>query len=186
MSTLQHVRSPDPPSHVANHAASNVARRAWTTEQVELLRHYAKAGLTCMQIAREIGVTRNAVIGKLNRLGLSGPPRTAQRQDTNAPHARRTREYSQRRVLRAIYAAEPVVAGEPAGSPVMSATPCTLLELRLDTCRWPINDGAAKDFSFCGNAAVRGLSYCAGHARLAYRIPAQRRAERTGIALAHS
>jgi len=31
------------------------------------------AGLSCGQIAREIGVTRNAVIGKINRLGLSRP-----------------------------------------------------------------------------------------------------------------
>ena len=43
----------------------------WTAERVALLRSYANAGLSCAQIAAEIGVTRNAVIGKLNRLGLS-------------------------------------------------------------------------------------------------------------------
>jgi GcrA cell cycle regulator len=45
----------------------------WTSERVELLKRYLHAGLSCGQAAREIGVTRNAVIGKMNRLGLSRP-----------------------------------------------------------------------------------------------------------------
>jgi hypothetical protein len=40
----------------------------WTSERIELLKRYQHAGLSCSQIAREIGVTRNAVIGKMNRL----------------------------------------------------------------------------------------------------------------------
>ena len=42
----------------------------WSTERVEQLRSFVTAGLTCSQIAAEIGVTRNAVIGKVHRLGL--------------------------------------------------------------------------------------------------------------------
>src|SRR5947209_9290342 len=45
----------------------------WTSERIELLKRCLHAGLSCGQIAREIGVTRNAVIGKMNRLGLSRP-----------------------------------------------------------------------------------------------------------------
>ena len=48
----------------------------WSTERVEQLRSFVTAGLTCSQIAAEIGVTRNAVIGKIHRLGL-GPGRPA-------------------------------------------------------------------------------------------------------------
>jgi GcrA cell cycle regulator len=51
---------------------------------------------------------------------------------------------------------------------------CSLLELAKGKCRWPLSDPGASDFSFCGNAAVPGLPYCAGHARLAYRPPASR------------
>jgi hypothetical protein len=43
----------------------------WTAERIEQLRHCVGSGLTCSQIAAEIGVTRNAVIGKIHRLGLS-------------------------------------------------------------------------------------------------------------------
>jgi GcrA cell cycle regulator len=45
----------------------------WTSERIELLKRCLHAGLSCRQIADEIGVTRNAVIGKMNRLGLSNP-----------------------------------------------------------------------------------------------------------------
>ena len=44
----------------------------WTKERVDALRNYVDAGMSCSQIAGEIGVTRNAVIGKIHRLGLSG------------------------------------------------------------------------------------------------------------------
>ena len=36
-------------------------------------------------------------------------------------------------------------------------------------CRWPISSPGAKDFGFCGNEPVKGLPYCLGHARIAYR-----------------
>src|SRR4029434_2090374 len=52
----------------------------WTSEHIELLKRCLHAGLSCGQIAREIGVTRNAVIGKRNRLGLSRPKDVIGRQ----------------------------------------------------------------------------------------------------------
>ena len=43
----------------------------WTDERVELLKSHFEAGLSCRQIADDIGVSRNAVIGKLSRLNLT-------------------------------------------------------------------------------------------------------------------
>src|SRR5258708_6054672 len=46
---------------------------SWTDERVELLKKLWQDGLSASQIAAELGgVTRNAVIGKVHRLGLSG------------------------------------------------------------------------------------------------------------------
>ena len=42
----------------------------WTAERVELLKSRFEAGLSCREIAGEIGVSRNAVIGKLSRLKI--------------------------------------------------------------------------------------------------------------------
>ena len=52
----------------------------WTSERIELLKRRLHAGLSCGQIAREIGVTRNAVIGKMNRMGLLRPKDVVGRQ----------------------------------------------------------------------------------------------------------
>ena len=48
--------------------------QTWTDERVELLKKLWADGLSASQIAGELGgITRNAVIGKVHRLGLSGP-----------------------------------------------------------------------------------------------------------------
>jgi GcrA cell cycle regulator len=133
-----------------------------------------------MQIAREIGVTRNAVIGKLSRLGLSKPRPAARPRAANGARAPYPRPVAPRRILRALYTT-PLLADAPAQPAIVtSAAPCTLLELTRDKCRWPIADAGPHDAGFCGNAAVEGLSYCAGHARMAYRAPVRRRAAMAG------
>ena len=60
----------------------------WTDERVELLKKLWADGLSASQIAAELGgITRNAVIGKVHRLGLSGraksPSSTAPRPSIN-------------------------------------------------------------------------------------------------------
>src|SRR4051812_20746161 len=46
---------------------------SWTDERIELLKKLWADGLSASQIAAELGqVTRNAVIGKVHRLGLAG------------------------------------------------------------------------------------------------------------------
>ena len=59
---------------------------AWTDERVELLKRLWSEGLSASQIAGRLahGVTRNAVIGKVHRLGLSGRV-TPSAQPTRAP-----------------------------------------------------------------------------------------------------
>ena len=151
----------------------------WTAERVQQLRSCVTAGLTCSQIAAEIGVTRNAVIGKINRLGLS----TGKRPATLAKRMGRTREGGGPttrlvRMLRAIHAQMAVApidtgVGTP---PVESAQRLSLLELAGGRCRWPLGDPGRAGFGFCGHDAVAGVSYCAGHARLAYRLPSGRHA----------
>jgi GcrA cell cycle regulator len=50
----------------------------WTDERVELLKKLWAEGLSASQIANQLGgVSRNAVIGKVHRLKLSGRGRTS-------------------------------------------------------------------------------------------------------------
>ena len=45
--------------------------QTWTTDRIEALKIHFAAGLSCREIAAEIGVSRNAVIGKIARLNLT-------------------------------------------------------------------------------------------------------------------
>ena len=100
----------------------------WTEERLELLKRHFAAGLTCREIAGDIGVSRNAVIGKLSRLNLTrektgDTPRPA-RKDRDAPKGRRRGSVPrlQYRILQAVYA-EPLPA--TSRSPPHTAARCS-------------------------------------------------------------
>ena len=60
---------------------------SWTDERVEILTKMWAEGNSASQIAKELGgVTRNAVIGKVHRLGLSNraTTSTSKKSDSNA------------------------------------------------------------------------------------------------------
>jgi GcrA cell cycle regulator len=141
----------------------------WTTERIELLKSCFDAGLSCREIADRIGVSRNAVIGKISRLNLkrekaAGPAR----KDPRDP--RRRGGLRLRRVILKSVTVDEVVQPE---TPVHNGHTCSLFELSAQTCRWPLSTPGAADFCFCGNLPVDGLPYCLGHSRLAYRVSAR-------------
>jgi GcrA cell cycle regulator len=142
----------------------------WTTERVELLKGHFAAGLSCRQIAAEIGVSRNAVIGKLSRLGLSRDKPGGGEARAKKPRERRGRPVPrlQYEMLRQVYDEAAF-----ADAPVVSEHRCSLFELSKERCRWPVN-AEAEAFSFCGNTPLAGMPYCSGHTRLAYRSLARR------------
>ena len=150
----------------------------WTNERIALLKTLFERGRTCREMAYEIGVSRNAVIGKLARLNLTRGrgariPR-AERRANATPHrprgARQLQLLLKERVERGAGALPPAIDALP----IPEGPGCSLLELGNDTCRWPIGDNSAAAILFCGNTPVGGLPYCAGHARLAYRVGTRR------------
>lgn len=168
---------------------------SWTDERVELLKKLWLDGLSASQIAKQLGgVTRNAVIGKVHRLGLSGraapsqPARTVfkaprpTRPVAAAPAApvRRAEPVSQPSTAAAAQAptfSAPTVYNEEPGS-------ATVLTLGAHMCKWPIGDPATDSFSFCGRRSSDG-PYCGEHARVAYQ-PQQKKVRNGPSELARS
>jgi len=160
---------------------------AWNDERVEVLKKLWSEGLSASQIAARLGgVTRNAVIGKVHRLGLSGRATTS-RMKSHRPRARmanakrpmKPRTAFGNPAVRALYHPE----AEPYVSPVEElviplAERKTIQTLTECTCRWPIGDPQMADFHFCGKNKVPGLPYCEFHARRAFQPPQPRRRER--------
>ena len=42
------------------------------------------------------------------------------------------------------------------------------MDLKLNSCRWPIGDPKDADFHFCGKDTVTGKPYCSEHCKIAY------------------
>jgi GcrA cell cycle regulator len=165
----------------------------WTDERVELLKKLWADGLSASQIAGQIGgVTRNAVIGKVHRLGLSGraktnaaPAQPRPRKPSRAPsHPLTHRPASQgNAALAARLRAEPEPAPEPEIAfdedvVIPMSERVTIMELRDSMCRWPMGDPTTPDFRFCGGKALTSLPYCTHHCRIAYQPAAERRRDR--------
>ena len=130
---------------------------SWTDERVEVLKKLWLDGFSASQIAKQLGggLTRNAVIGKVHRLGLSGRAAPSQPQRPTFKATRPVRS-----------APSPQVACEEPGS-------ATVLTLGSHMCKWPIGDPSRDGFSFCGRASSDG-PYCVQHARVAYQAPARK------------
>lgn len=162
---------------------------SWTDERVETLKKLWTEGLSASQIASSLGeVTRNAVIGKIHRLGLSGRARpgvvTAPVRKPKVAEAPMKR-IAPRPVVTAIgntaLKIEPTFAEAAEPQALATVTPIgervTIMMLTEQTCRWPIGDPGSEGFSFCGRRSDTGIPYCAHHAKIAYQ-PVDRRRDR--------
>ncbi len=172
---------------------------SWTEERVELLKRLWGEGLSASQIAARLGmgVTRNAVIGKVHRLNLSG---RAQQPRSTAPRApRKQREPSLagrgngmpsmptagsnalKPMLRVEVAPRQAALPEPKPVRLVDISKggrITILHLSEKTCKWPIGDPGNEEFCFCGHDPRSGSPYCEYHARLAYQPMQDRRNRR--------
>ncbi len=159
---------------------------SWSEERVELLRKLWQDGLSASQIASELGgVTRNAVIGKVHRLGLSGRAKAAsvaaarpRRSRPSAPPrpAARTVGNTALKMEAAPVVARPVRAPAPVEEVVIPQEErATILSLSERTCKWPIGDPSSDEFHFCGRPSLSGVPYCEHHARVAYQPASDRR-----------
>ena len=170
--------------------------QTWTTERVELLKLMWTEGLSASTIAGRLGagISRNAVIGKVHRLGLSGratPARVASprprrpRQPSHPSHPGRSRMFQTAgaTALKPQVCQERVVHPEPEPIRLVDVPKgerVNLLMLSDKTCRWPIGEPGTGDFFFCGMSPRESTPYCEYHARLAYQPLYDRRRQKRG------
>lgn len=163
---------------------------AWTDERVELLKKLWSEGLSASQIAGRLGgVTRNAVIGKVHRLGLSGRATSSR---SSVPRPRRNHVPRQNRAPSLTFGTRGNVALKPTYEAEFEPMPApieelvipfneraSILTLKESMCRWPIGDPSEENFHFCGRKKGGANPYCEHHARMAYQpVQARRREKR--------
>jgi GcrA cell cycle regulator len=167
---------------------------SWTDERVEQLKKMWLDGLSASQIAGELanGITRNAVIGKVHRLGLSGRVKTPVPAPAR-PRSKAGSEDEERAPILPVSHGNLALAVEVRPAPVPAPAPrasgddvvipicerVSIMELRESMCRWPLGDPTSSDFRYCGAKMQIGLGpYCAHHARIAYQPAQDRRRDR--------
>ncbi len=118
------------------------SQSVWTDDRLEQLKALWGEGLSITQIGLKLGVSRNAVVGKVHRMGL--PKR-------QSPIVRRS---------------NPKLDDRPIQR--RRAVPLTLEQWDRNTCSWPIGDPKTDNFSFCGSTVEPGRPYCSQHCAVAY------------------
>jgi GcrA cell cycle regulator len=182
---------------------------SWTDERVEILKKMWGDGQSASQIAKELGgVTRNAVIGKVHRLGLSNRASGGGSKSTKTAEPKAKAAPKQPTEAKASPQAEPAAETRPvplrkpiipAGQPLppqpsaneispealakvseveKTARKISLMELTERTCKWPIGDPATEEFWFCGLPVQAGKPYCEAHVGVAFQPMSARRDRR--------
>lgn len=148
----------------------------WTKERVEEVKKLWAAGLSASQVAAELGggATRNAVIGKVHRIGLVQRDKT-KCQPLEKPKKQKPRPFT---------APLPEVEMQPLPEDqiaVQTSGRVTIMGLSATTCRWPV-EHTGGGWLFCGCTAQFGKPYCESHARIAYPSGPPRKAAPEAIA----
>lgn len=148
----------------------------WTPERVDQLKQLCAEKLPYSHIGKILGTaTRNAVIGKASRLGI-----TNGRHNINfSPDADQIK-HSQDKPLKTKNYSK--LSSNPFFISVRNTPPIefkcdddisaeqrrTLMQLENHHCRWPCGDPRESDFFFCGHPSadvIDGRPYCAHHSR---------------------
>ena len=139
-------------------------KKRWSPAREQRLRDMIATGLSPREIANAFGdTTRNAIIGKITRLGLSTPnnpaPKQPKPQQRSVNWARPKKTARRPQSLPPPIDVSAMLEGE---TETQSNTHHpTLEERRSDQCCWPINDRSPT--RFCGQPKILGSSYCATH-----------------------
>lgn len=116
---------------------------SWTPEKIKQLKKLWAKGKSTVEIGRELGISKNAVVGKVHRLELDARPSPIKKATSPAQKPQKTKLSNNKGYM-------------------------TLLDLKLNSCRWPIGEPKDADFHFCGKDTVTGKPYCAEHCKVAY------------------
>jgi GcrA cell cycle regulator len=138
----------------------------WSLEHDAALKRLRKAGYSSSQIALELWTefrttySRNAVIGRLHRLGLTDSRANPHRPGIVKQRAMSNSGPSMPRIRKP--AVRPILTRETAALRCAEIEPrhVALVDLEPGDCRYPYGEG---DYTFCGHPKLSDCSYCERH-----------------------
>jgi GcrA cell cycle regulator len=148
----------------------------WTDERTDRLRALLADGMSAQEIADDMGCSRNAVIGKVHRLGQSFVRAEKARAEQLLPQPPEARNRKRRRAPRAriarVVAAEGIIYMKPPPELPVTEGPVTIYELQPYHCKAVLREATRGTLPvYCGEHRLRDRGgqfvspYCAGHHR---------------------
>ena len=125
------------------------ANSFWNPGNVETLKTLLADGHSTREIASKLGITRNSVIGKARRLGLSYPHKPGRTRNIR-PRKQKPLPFIARRIL----------------PPRKPSGPVHFRALGQHHCRWM--PGEPSILMYCGTERSEGSPYCSAHTRASY------------------
>jgi GcrA cell cycle regulator len=139
-----------------------MTQSTWSDDRIAELKHLWQEGLSASQVADTLGsVSRNAVIGKIHRLGLAG-----RGAGSSIPRRPRSPRAPRPERLNRPPSAVAVIEMDPL--PLADGSFATMRSIDTQMCRWPIGDPTTATFHFCGRPHKEGSPYCEAHALRAH------------------
>ena len=137
----------------------------WTDEEIRELISLWPTN-SAMQIAKRLHRPRSAICGKARRLHAHGVlPYGEPKHYEVDPWPSRPRRPAQSRMIPPPQSQNSWISPND-GS--LAMRPCSIIELDVGRCHWPLGETYTVAAMFCGGAAVPGHSYCAQHMRMAH------------------
>ena len=135
---------------------------SWSSGVISKMKALFDKGHSTSEIGKKLGFSKNAVVGKINRLGWNAEPKKPAKKAAPKKDA-------------------PVKKAAPVKKVVEKKSKKTdinkfihnsqgLMVLAPDQCRWPIGSPDSDDFRFCGEKVFPGKPYCFEHCKLAYQF----------------
>ena len=176
----------------------------WTDKKIEKLKILWEKGIPTAEIGKRLDFSKNAIVGKVHRLGLSNrnsPIKTSSSsvektksvatkkiQEEKTQHSKKTKVYQEKiekkeSVIKTEIKLKPVQKNESqkntevVKSKKTSSEGVSLIELTSDRCCWPVDDANSDEFHFCGKKVFKNKPYCLEHCAMAYTSPASKSAE---------
>ena len=163
--------------------------KGWDSTALKKLKALTGKGLSTSEIGKRLGMSKNAIVGKLNRLGWN-----AKAGGANAPVDKRAevkKVVSKKTVTKK---AETKTTAKKTAPKVTSPKETVkksdskleaknlamhqriiqhsleMANLKPNQCRWPIGDPDSEHFHFCGETVFVGKPYCYEHCKQAYQF----------------
>jgi GcrA cell cycle regulator len=132
----------------------------WDDDLVERLKLLWADGVSASAIALEFGrgITRNAIIGKVHRLGFTN---RVERRANSMPRPARPQKFKPLR--REFSDWKPFIAPAISDLDIPLGQRKSFIELAPGDCRWGVGDVGSPGFFFCGAPQAPGLPYCHAH-----------------------